>query len=158
MDRSDIRIQTARQTRNRSPQRYVKLMKQLHLSDRMTIYLKFFWLVVFFYLTYYGSVDVASIEDEELRLATECQIAHFGQCPMQLFYRPHIKKRDRFNRQNRQTLAATLGLYDSLQTNKSLPFIGSPISYWVHLAAPPPRSAGQRRRRCCTAGLWSSCS
>ena len=113
-------------------------MKQLHLSDRMTIYLKFFWLVVFFYLTYYGSVDVASIEDEELRLATECQIAHFGQCPMQLFYRPHIKKRDRFNRQNRQTLAATLGLYDSLQTNKSLPFIGSPISYWVHLAAPPP--------------------
>jgi hypothetical protein len=33
---------------------------------------------VFFYLTYYGSVDVASIEDESLRQATELQIAHFG--------------------------------------------------------------------------------
>lgn len=42
---------------------------------------------VFFYLTYYGTVDVASIEDESLRQATELQIAHFGQCPQQLFKR-----------------------------------------------------------------------
>jgi hypothetical protein len=48
---------------------------------------------VFFYLTYYGSVDVASIDDEALRTATELQIAHFGQCPMQLFWRPHPRKR-----------------------------------------------------------------
>ena len=47
---------------------------------------------VFFYLTYYGSVDVASIEDEALRQATELQIAHFGQCPMQLFVRPHVRR------------------------------------------------------------------
>lgn len=47
---------------------------------------------VFFYLTYYGSVDVASIEDEGLRQATELQIAHFGQCPMQLFKRPHLRR------------------------------------------------------------------
>lgn len=47
---------------------------------------------VFFYLTYYGSVDVASIEDESLRTATELQIAHFGQCPMKLFWRPHPRK------------------------------------------------------------------
>jgi hypothetical protein len=93
---------------------------------------------VFFYLTYYGSVDVASIEDEGLRLATECQIAHFGQCPMQLFYRPHAKKRDRKHRHSRQTISETLGLYDSSQRNKTLPFMGSPMSYWVHLAAPPP--------------------
>ena len=44
---------------------------------------------VFFYLTYYGSVDVASIDDPELRRATELQIAHFGQCPLQVFTRPH---------------------------------------------------------------------
>lgn len=44
---------------------------------------------VFFYLTYYGAVDVSSIEDEGLRHATELQIAHFGQCPIQLFTRPH---------------------------------------------------------------------
>jgi len=48
---------------------------------------------VFFYLTYYGSVDVASIEDESLRAATELQIAHFGQCPMQLLWKPHPRKR-----------------------------------------------------------------
>lgn len=47
---------------------------------------------VFFYLTYYGSVDVASIEDESLRVATELQIAHFGQCPMQLFGRNHVRR------------------------------------------------------------------
>jgi hypothetical protein len=47
---------------------------------------------VFFYLTYYGSVDVASIKDEGLRQATELQIAHFGQCPMQLFKRPHLRR------------------------------------------------------------------
>jgi len=47
---------------------------------------------VFFYLTYYGSVDVAMIEDEGLRQATELQIAHFGQCPMQLFVRPHVRR------------------------------------------------------------------
>ena len=95
-------------------------------------------LPVFFYLTYYGSVDVASIEDEGLRIATECQIAHFGQCPMQLFYRPHIKKRDRSKFDGRQTLSETLSLYDSSHANKTLPFMGSPMSYWVHLAAPPP--------------------
>ena len=39
---------------------------------------------VFFYLTYYGSVDVAAIRDPELRRATELQIAHFGQCPLQV--------------------------------------------------------------------------
>lgn len=104
-------------------------------------------LSVFFYLTYYGSVDVASIEDEALRLATECQIAHFGQCPMQLFYRPHIKKRERVNRRSRQTLSEALGLYDVSQLPSSqlgpkkatwLPFMDSSMSYWVHLAAPPP--------------------
>ena len=47
---------------------------------------------VFFYLTYYGSVDVAAIEDESLRQSTELQIAHFGQCPMQLFVRPHVRR------------------------------------------------------------------
>ena len=34
---------------------------------------------VFYYLTYYGAVDLAKIQDEGLRRATELQIAHFGQ-------------------------------------------------------------------------------
>lgn len=34
---------------------------------------------VFYYLTYYGAVDLAKIQDEGLRSATELQIAHFGQ-------------------------------------------------------------------------------
>jgi hypothetical protein len=105
----------------------------LYLNSRTCILLP-----VFFYLTYYGSVDVASIEDEGLRIATECQIAHFGQCPMQLFYRPHIQKREHTNRHSRQTLSETLGLYNSTKGMKPLAFMGSPMSYWVHLAAPPP--------------------
>ncbi len=44
---------------------------------------------VFYYLTYYGVVDLDSIEDPALREATELQIAHFGQCPKQLWTKPH---------------------------------------------------------------------
>ena len=50
---------------------------------------------VFFYLTYYGSVDVASIADPALRSATELQIAHFGQCPVQLFAKARERERGR---------------------------------------------------------------
>ena len=139
---------------NESPEKFVEVMRMALESDIVSDMLPS-WIDlifgykqqgkhaieahnVFFYLTYYGSVDVASIEDEGLRKATECQIAHFGQCPMQLFYRPHTKKRDRSKFHGRQTLSETLSLYDSSQTNKDLPFMGSPMSYWVHLAAPPP--------------------
>lgn len=44
---------------------------------------------VFYYLTYYGSVDHYAIQDETIRKATELQIAHFGQVPLQLFKIPH---------------------------------------------------------------------
>ena len=96
---------------------------------------------VFFYLTYYGSVDVASIEDEGLRQATELQIAHFGQCPMQLFYRRHAKKQAQEKHRRRQTLS---DLYDikSVPLSKEwsasnavarrlLPFKDAPMPYWV---------------------------
>lgn len=46
---------------------------------------------VFFYLTYYGSVDLQAV-DEEVRTSLEDQILHFGSCPMQLFWRPHVKR------------------------------------------------------------------
>jgi hypothetical protein len=115
---------------------------------------------VYFYLTYYGSVDVASIEDEGLRKATELQIAHFGQCPMQLFYRNHAKKKSRRTLSHRhQTLSdlydmkmkplSKLQSFDQVQTRNleneetgmpktDLPFTDAPLSYWVHLGAPPP--------------------
>ncbi|RQM22027.1 hypothetical protein B5M09_009176 [Aphanomyces astaci] len=44
---------------------------------------------VFYYLTYSGLVDLDSIDDLHLRNAMEQQIAHFGQCPQQLFRTPH---------------------------------------------------------------------
>jgi hypothetical protein len=44
---------------------------------------------VFYYLTYYGTVDRDLIEDESLRQAIELQIAHFGQMPYQLFKTSH---------------------------------------------------------------------
>ena len=39
---------------------------------------------VFYYLTYYGTVNRALIEDDSLRRATELQIAHFGQVYLKL--------------------------------------------------------------------------
>lgn len=146
---------------------------------------------VFFYLTYYGknlarsmyslensifsqyssrnvgTVDVASIEDEALRKATELQIAHFGQCPMQLFRRQHVRRlpRSYFNLSLYQLLSA----YSQRQLEKNsadntgagalqvkspssdrarmhsifgeplfLPFFSAPLSHWVHSNAPPP--------------------
>uniref|UniRef100_A0A7S3L431 BEACH domain-containing protein n=1 Tax=Amphora coffeiformis TaxID=265554 RepID=A0A7S3L431_9STRA len=119
---------------------------------------------VFFYLTYYGSVDVASIEDESLRQATELQIAHFGQCPMQLFKRAHVRRLPRSL--YRLGFYQSIGLFsqklpeavsdedESKEDAQSkivhspiqkvvgepffLPFFSAPLSHWVHLDAPPP--------------------
>ncbi|CAI5738066.1 unnamed protein product [Peronospora destructor] len=51
---------------------------------------------VFYYLTYYGVVDLDKVEDSSLRESMELQIAHFGQCPMQLFAAPHPKRHAAF--------------------------------------------------------------
>ena len=94
---------------------------------------------VFFYLTYYGSVDVAAIEDEALRRATELQIAHFGQCPMQLFLSPHVRSGEEKSRLN--TLKNTVDLWGDTPDSESspdLPFTGSDLSQWCHVAPPPP--------------------
>jgi hypothetical protein len=101
---------------------------------------------VFFYLTYYGSVDVSRIEDESLRIATELQIAHFGQCPMQLFARPHVSKLPRQHARRRLTLSELFGLVPVLQCANNIdlnggvprPFTSAPIHYWINLQAPPP--------------------
>ncbi|KAL3783784.1 hypothetical protein HJC23_000373 [Cyclotella cryptica] len=138
---------------NGSPEKFVEVMRMALESDVCSEMLGS-WIDLIFGYKQQGkqaieahNVDVASIEDEALRLATECQIAHFGQCPMQLFYRPHIRKRERVNRRSRQTLSETLGLYDVSQMpscqvgprkTTRLPFMDSPMSHWVHLAAPPP--------------------
>ena len=115
---------------------------------------------VFFYLTYYGSVDVASIKDESLRQATELQIAHFGQCPMQLFRRNHIHRIHRDHQRlsffqllspfaclarvqedsgDAATAPKPLVARDRLYREpSSLPFFSAPMSHWIQLDAPPP--------------------
>ncbi len=49
---------------------------------------------VFYYLTYPGAVDMDAIKDPATRLATELQIKHFGQCPLQIFTRNHPPRGD----------------------------------------------------------------
>jgi hypothetical protein len=109
---------------------------------------------VFFYLTYYGSVDVASIEDEGLRQATELQIAHFGQCPMQILRRSHVRRLPRKYRRHsfyqllspnfrqmvgvRGSASGPSDGSDESQPEDILPFSSAPLSHWVHLDAPPP--------------------
>ena len=96
-------------------------------------------------MTYYGSCDVASIEDDDLRIATELQIAHFGQCPMQLFWRPHVAKLSKLSTRRRLSLSELLRLYDIQNNNTAaqngdnqLLFSSAPLEYWLHLSAPPP--------------------
>ncbi|GMH64650.1 hypothetical protein TrRE_jg10795, partial [Triparma retinervis] len=98
---------------------------------------------VFFYLTYAGSVDVAAIDDPALRSATELQIAHFGQCPMQIFFKPHEKQRT--FRGGPKSLKDAIEPH-SLPVERSRgvlykPFTGAPISHWFHL---PPEPLGPK--------------
>ena len=44
---------------------------------------------VFHYLTYEGAIDISAIADETQKQALLSQISHFGQCPKQMFQRPH---------------------------------------------------------------------
>lgn len=44
---------------------------------------------VFYYLTYEGNIDLASVADPAIREALETQIKHFGQTPSQLTSDPH---------------------------------------------------------------------
>jgi hypothetical protein len=44
---------------------------------------------VFYYLTYAGGVDIDAIEEPALRKATQMQITHYGQTPLQLLREPH---------------------------------------------------------------------
>jgi hypothetical protein len=110
---------------------------------------------VFFYLTYYGSVDVAAIEDEALRRATELQIAHFGQCPMQLFSStPHLRSCIEAG-PKLPNLKNAIDLYSvddgfsassgsdadggNISPIRSLPFTGAHLTHWHHM--PPQPSA-----------------
>ncbi|GMH14034.1 hypothetical protein Nepgr_015875 [Nepenthes gracilis] len=47
---------------------------------------------IFYYLTYEGSVDLDSMEDEMQRSAIEDQIANFGQTPIQIFHKKHPRR------------------------------------------------------------------
>ncbi|KAJ6879250.1 BEACH domain-containing protein C2-like isoform X2 [Populus alba x Populus x berolinensis] len=47
---------------------------------------------VFFYITYEGAVDIDKIIDPVQQLATQDQIAYFGQTPSQLLTVPHLKR------------------------------------------------------------------
>ncbi len=86
---------------------------------------------VFFYLTYYGSVDVSAIPDEALRIATELQIAHFGQCPMQLFYRTHVPKF------SSTSIRRKFSLHDHWMAGRNVIW-HAPSFYSIPLQAPPP--------------------
>lgn len=73
-----------------------------------------------------------------MRVATELQIAHFGQCPMQLFWRPHVKIIPLISKQRRDCLSYFLNLWSLDNIRARTLFQLSPINYWVVLAPPPP--------------------
>ncbi|KAG1687404.1 hypothetical protein DVH05_005201 [Phytophthora capsici] len=77
---------------------------------------------VFYYLTYYGVVDLDKVEDPFLRESMELQIAHFGQCPMQLFATPHPKRHAAFAR-------SLVGKPSVSQNSKPVPGRASPPGF-----------------------------
>ncbi|CAD8202317.1 unnamed protein product [Paramecium pentaurelia] len=46
----------------------------------------------FYYLTYENSIDWDSIKNEKQKISLESQAIHFGQCPSQIWDRPHISR------------------------------------------------------------------
>mmetsp|Transcript_10564 Transcript_10564/g.13366 ORF Transcript_10564/g.13366 Transcript_10564/m.13366 type:complete len:93 (+) Transcript_10564:877-1155(+) len=48
---------------------------------------------VFYHLSYYDSEDLDKVEDKTLRAEIELHIADFGNCPAQLFFKPHPNKK-----------------------------------------------------------------
>lgn len=44
---------------------------------------------LFYYLTYEGAIDIEKVTDADERKSYEAQIKEFGQCPSQLFTKPH---------------------------------------------------------------------
>lgn len=48
---------------------------------------------LFYYLTYPGQIDIDAVTDPVERLSLETQVLNFGQCPNQLFSKPHPKRK-----------------------------------------------------------------
>lgn len=47
---------------------------------------------IFYYLTYEGAVDLDTMDDDLQRSAIEDQIANFGQTPIQIFRKKHLRR------------------------------------------------------------------
>ncbi|GMI15909.1 hypothetical protein TrVE_jg8845 [Triparma verrucosa] len=91
---------------------------------------------VFYYLTYYGSIDLDSIQDEGLRSAMLLQIQHFGQCPQQIFDKRHESKRKKRGRL--ATIKNGLGIFNLEGGVEHPPFSSSTLSHWLQIPPPPP--------------------
>lgn len=53
--------------------------------------------LVFYFITYEGSIDIESVQDPIERLALESQIGEFGQTPKQLFLSAHPPRNSGFS-------------------------------------------------------------
>jgi hypothetical protein len=82
---------------------------------------------VFYYLTYFGAVDLAKVEDQGLREAILLQIDQFGQTPMQVLTAPHPARRP-LSRVPRPLRMAVSRLQSSMQFSPDLP----PPASWLN--------------------------
>ena len=64
---------------------------------------------LFYYLTYEGAVDIEAVKDPDERRSYEAQIKEFGQCPSQLFLKPHPVRysKDELSKTKTSSITAT---------------------------------------------------
>lgn len=77
-----------------------------------------------------------------MRIATELQIAHFGQCPMQLFFFPHIDKLPLTSPKFKYSL-------NHVWEGHGKHFEEAKLCDWLHLPSPPPAGKNLMLVRIC---------
>jgi hypothetical protein len=96
---------------------------------------------VFYHLTYEGSVDISTIEDPEMRKATEAQIVEYGQTPVQLFSKQHVQRDEKTSRDVKPFSGAMRELFASFSAESR----GHPVVFvHPHAETIVTLSAGRR--------------
>jgi len=97
---------------NGSPKRFIEIMRQglenEHVSKQLHRWIDLIFGIkqrdlesnnVFYWLTYEGAVDLEQVTDPQERRSLELQLAEFGQCARQIFFKSHPQRYTQYDEQ-----------------------------------------------------------